>query len=65
MRHLVNAHSVTSPAGSIYRTSFSGIRSGPVAATGKAVVHWNVLTYKNLIYLLYLQFCDQQTQSSN
>ena len=25
MRHLANAHSVTSPAGSIYRTSFSGV----------------------------------------
>ena len=25
LRHLVNAHSVTSPAGSIYRTVFSGV----------------------------------------
>ena len=34
MRHLVNAHPVTSPAGSLYRTAFS------VALTGKAIVHW-------------------------
>ena len=31
VRHLANAHSVTGPAGSIYRTSFSGI-----GGTGRA-----------------------------
>ena len=46
MCHLANAHSVTGPAGIKYRTSFSGVC--PLD---------RVLTYKNLIYLLNLQFC--------
>ena len=39
MRHLANAHSVTVPAGSIYRTLFWRL-AGLVALTGKAIVHW-------------------------
>ena len=39
---------------------------GPVAPTGKAIVHWiEVLTYKNLIYLLNLQFYSYTTLLSN
>ena len=33
MRHLADAHSVTDPAGSLYRTAF-------LAVGGKAIVHW-------------------------
>ena len=49
MRHLVNEHSVTSPASSIYKSSI-----------------W-VLTNKNLIYLLNLQYSSvfSHTKTSN
>ena len=54
MRHLANAHSVTGPAGSIYRTSFFWRLAGPVAPTGKAIVHWigciNTIKIKYCIY---------------
>ena len=43
MHHLANAHSVTGPAGIIYRTALDG----PLD---------RVLTLKKLIYLLNLQF---------
>ena len=39
MRHLANAHSVTGPAGSIQDVFFWRL-AGPVAPTGKAIVHW-------------------------
>ena len=55
MRHLANAHSVTGPAGIMYRTSFSGICNCPLD---------RVLTYKILIYLLNLQFFFYETFES-
>ena len=33
-------HTVTGPAGSIYRTAFAVVLAGPVAPTGKVFVHW-------------------------
>ena len=56
MRHLVNAHSVTGPASSMYRTSFSGIWRDLSFRPVKQLSYLDrVLTYKNLIYLLNLQ----------
>ena len=74
MRHLANSHSVTGPAGSIYRMTFFGIwgdrsrrlvkqlscryyiqdvffwrLAGPVAPTGKAIVHWIGINFNLLI----------------
>ena len=37
MRYLANVHYLTSPVGSIYRTS---CLAGPVAPTGKTIIHW-------------------------
>ena len=39
MRHLANAHSVTGPTGSIYRSLFL-VFGGTGRADRKAVVHW-------------------------
>ena len=58
MRHLANAHSVTGPADIIYRTSFSGVWRDRSRRPVKqlSLLLDRVLTYKNLIYLLNLQF---------
>ena len=41
MRHLANAHYVTGPAGINYiQDVFFWRLAGPVAPTGKAIVHW-------------------------
>ena len=55
MRHLANAHSVTGPAGSIFRTSVSGVWWERLCRPVKQL-SIRVLTYNNLIYLLNLQF---------
>ena len=38
-RHLANVHTVTGPAGILYRMTFCRL-AGLVAPTGKAIVHW-------------------------
>ena len=48
---------LTGPAGIIYRTSFSGVWRDRSRRPIRNCPLDRVLTYKNLIYLLNLQFC--------
>ena len=52
MRHLANAHSVTGPASSIYRTSFSGVWR---ARSRRPVKQLFNLLIKFAVYLLLLE----------